>query len=46
LHGLADSVERIAIAVEKTIQRLDRFADDKKLTARIKELRARYLHSR
>ena len=39
---LADQVELTAVAIEETIIALDRFAEDKKLTARIKELRARH----
>jgi hypothetical protein len=39
---LADQVERAAIAIEESLLKLDRFAEDEKLAARIQELRARH----
>jgi hypothetical protein len=42
LDRLAEQVERAAVAIEETILKLDRFATDPELAARIKELRARH----
>ena len=41
LDGLDGHIELMAVAIEETMQRLARFAEDQELTARIKEIHSR-----